>query len=85
MKTGMRMIEGWARKVLRMSQCQQEASPRSSPGRIMVAIDAAITCPYSSAGITEANGEASAIPFPIQERREAAKMSRNLGATEGQR
>ena len=36
-KVGMRRMEGWAMKVLRMPRCQQETRPRSKPGRKMVA------------------------------------------------
>ena len=77
---GMRMMEGWVRKVLRMPGCQQETRPRSNPGRKMVAKIATMT---STSGTPQLNGEASASPFPTRERRQAAKISRNLGQTEG--
>ena len=85
-KAGMRMMEGWVRKDLRMPRCQQETRPSSRPGRKMVANVVAITClkVIGSEGALP-SGEASASPFPRRERRQAAKMSRNLGAIEGQR
>ena len=35
-KTGRRRMEGWARKVLKMPRCQQEARLSSKPGRNVV-------------------------------------------------
>ena len=76
-KVGMRRMEGWAMKVLRMPRCQQETSPRRKPGRKLVANAAAIPGNCSAA----ATEETSANPFPRREERQAAKMSRNLQTT----
>ena len=88
-KTGMRMMEGWARKDFRMPRCQQVARPRSKPGRNMVVNVVAITGTlywlWWLRPEPKANGEASASPLPRRERRQAAKMSRNLGTKDGQR
>ena len=73
-KVGKRTMEGWEMTVLRMPRCQQETTPSSKPGRNIVAKI-----------IAGRNGEASASPFPRRERRQEAKMSRNLEEKEGQR
>ena len=83
-KVGKRTMEGWEMTVLRMPRCQQEARPSSKPGRKMVNNVVATVDAFSSnvcgwEGLSP-NGEASASPFPRRERRQAAKMSRNLGA-----
>ena len=85
-KAGKRTMEGWEMMVLRMPRCQQETRPSSKPGRNVVAKVVAVNCTFCSGAIEypRANGEASASPFPRRERRQAAKMSRNLGTTEGQ-
>ena len=85
-KVGKSRMEGWAMTVLSMLRCQQETRPSRKPGRNIVAKIVASTGTLCSAGtIPSGNGEDSASPFPPRERREVTKMSRNLGATEGQR
>ena len=81
----MRRTDGWDRKVLKMPVCQQEKTPRRKPGRNCVAKIVASTKilwvvlkPFSPIS-GEASGEASASPFPTSARRQATKMSRNLG------
>ena len=83
-KVGIRTMEGWAMMVLRMPRCQQEARPRIKPGRNIVAIIIAVTGNFCSGTFCKypLYGKPSASPFPRRERRQAAKMSRNLGATE---
>ena len=47
-KVGINTTEGWATIVLRMFLCQQEMTPRRSPGKNIVAAIVAITGPLCS-------------------------------------
>ena len=64
--------------LLLFSPCQQDMTPSKKPGRKIVARFVAITRKVCSARTLYPNGEASASPLPTRERRQAAKMSRNL-------
>ena len=78
-KAGIKTTEGCATIVLSMFLCQQEAIPKTKPGKNIVAAMVAITGTVCSPGkrVLE-KGEASASAFPTRERRHAAYMNRNL-------
>ena len=64
-KTGRRKTEGWARKVFRISRCQQESRPTRKPGRRKVETAIAAPPPRSGAhGPSSATALARASPLP---------------------
>ena len=70
---GINTTEGCATIVLRMFLCQQEATPRTRPGKNVVARMIAITGTLCSSGrLRIPNGDASASPLPTRENRHAA-------------
>ena len=72
-KVGNNTTEGCATMVLSMFLCQHEATPRTRPGKNIVARMIAITGTLCSSGrLLIPNGDASASPLPTRENRHAA-------------